>query len=155
MEDKLEATESGLFKHLWSNAVKGFIVSAAIGAAVGSAVGAVLFGLGILPQSFIPTELFHLTGGSAALSGAIIAGTMCILPAGVIGEVVGIQSTRDARRYLRVHEAGREDRLLPPQQDPLREVDESVAQEKQAVSHRKQYAARQEQQGSGTSLPPM
>ena len=159
MDNKLEATESRLFNHLWWNGMKGFIRSAVIGVVIGGLVGALIFGLGVIPASFIPPAVSTLTGGSAALSGAIIAGTLCILPAGRVGQVAAIQSTRDARRYLHIHEAGHEDALLPRQQDPLGEVEETIVHERMntdntSKSPRSDFTARVQQREADQPVLP-
>ena len=126
MTDKLHDAESRLFDRMFKNSVVGFIKGAAVGIAVGAAIGALVFGMGLLSASILPTALLDFAGSSGVLAGAMIGASLCLLPAGRIGQIAGVQSTRDARRYLLAHEARRRDSLLPPEQDPLRDVNESA-----------------------------
>jgi uncharacterized membrane protein len=131
MEDILEATETRLFNRMMWNSVKGFLKGALIGIVIGAAIGAAIFGLGVIPASILPETLLGVTGGSIAMAGAIIGASICLLPAGRIGQVAGVQSTRDARRYLLAHEATRHDTVIPPETDPLNDVSEVVTEKTQ------------------------
>lgn len=119
MNDALDTAQSSLFGHFLKNGLAGFFKAAAIGLVLGGIAGAALFGFHIFSDRLLHGGLLDSVGGSDALAGALTGAAVCVLPMGAIGATAGINSTRDSRRYLRLHEHARDDAMLPPEHDPV------------------------------------
>lgn len=121
MSDTLKDVESSLFGRMLTNAFKGFGVGAALGVAAGALLGALAFGSGLLPATLLPAAIQSFSGGIAAVAGALTGALTLAAPCGGFGAVAGIQSTRDARRYLLAHEAPKP-ALIPESLDAPRQA---------------------------------
>jgi len=104
-QERIGEVETSLYNRMLRNAFVGFLKSSAIAATVGLAIGGLIasgfFGSGIITTLGLAhegTTMGILMGG---LKTALALGSV----GGSIGAVAGIQSTRDTRRFLRLHES--------------------------------------------------
>ncbi len=136
MSNALSDVEHGLYKRMVRNAFWGFVKNGLWGIVLGAAIGAVVFALApaaltaLIPLAFthIATALLGATAtatATTALAGAITGASAMAIPAASFGAVAGIQSTRDARRYLVGHEVQRESKI-PETVDPLAEIKKEI-----------------------------
>ena len=121
MSDTLSKVEDALFNRMLKNAFQGFVKSAVVAGVIGAAIGAALFGCGFLSPQLLSTGIVETCLGSQTLAGAVVGALTFLLPAGAFGATAGINSARDARRFILRHEVDR----LPPVPDgidPLQSV---------------------------------
>ena len=103
-EAEIRATEEQFYNRMLRNAFFGFAKSAMIGAAIGLGLGLLAAG-GVALGMTIPFVAMEGSGLAAAMVVGVKWALAFATVSGGFGAVAGIQSTRDTRRFMLLHES--------------------------------------------------